>query len=314
MNKADQETTSCQSIIIMEYLTKKTQMEVQSLLQQCQQYEQVECKLELDYKLASAQLCKNHTHTIAEVNEFLYYQDQVLIGYIGICGFAGTDGPLEMTGMVHPNYRRKGIFRRLSSLAFDECKRRGTLKTYLLCDRKSESGQAFITSLEAAYEYSEYEMYLNPDADLSGRVMGAIHFEKATNADTKEIARQNSIYFNEPLEDVLDTSDELMNVLLPEEEEKKGMTIYLAYLEEKCIGKVHLQCINGLGGIYGLGVIPEERGKGYGRAILCNAVTLLKEQGASQIMLQVAAENDKALGLYQSCGFNKTSIMDYYVN
>lgn len=64
-------------------------------------------------------------------------------------------------------------------------------------------------------------MYLSPDADLAGRVIGAIHFEKATNADAKEIARQNSIYFNEPLEDDLDSSDELMNTLLPEEEEKK---------------------------------------------------------------------------------------------
>ena len=313
MNDTDQKANSSQSIILLEYLTQKIYLEVQTLLFQCQEYEQVECKLELEYKLASAQLHGDQKQGIREINEFLYYKDQVLIGYMGICGFAGTDGPLEVTGMVHPDHRRQGIFRLLSSLVFNECKRRGSVKNYLLCDRKSDSGQAFLKSLGAVYEYSEFEMYLNPDKDLSGRDLDVIQFKKATNADAKEIARQNRIYFNEPEEDKQDDSSEVMNGLLPEEEEKKGMTIYLAYLGEQCIGKTHLQCMNGLGGIYGLGVMPDERGKGYGRSILCKSEIMLYEQSASQVMLQVSAENERALCLYQSCGFETTSVMDYYI-
>ena len=99
---------------------------------------------------------------------------------------------------------------------------------------------------------------------------------------------------------------------MPEEEEKRGMTIYLAELDQQVIGKVHLQLTADLGAIYGLGVLPEFRGKGYGRAILLMAIERLQEASAGEIMLQVEAENANALNLYKSCGFKETSTMDYY--
>ena len=90
------------------------------------------------------------------------------------------------------------------------------------------------------------------------------------------------------------------------------MSIYLVEKDDCIIGKVHLQLINGIGGIYGLGVLPENRGKGFGRAILLNAIEKLKDAKAEKIMLQVAAENATALSLYKSCGFKETSVMDYF--
>ena len=99
---------------------------------------------------------------------------------------------------------------------------------------------------------------------------------------------------------------------LPEEEEKRGMTIYLAESLGETVGKVHLQLIDGLGGIYGLGVLSEKRGRGLGRAILTAGVLRLKAAGARDVMLQVATGNENALGLYRSCGFETTSTMDYF--
>jgi ribosomal protein S18 acetylase RimI-like enzyme len=90
------------------------------------------------------------------------------------------------------------------------------------------------------------------------------------------------------------------------------MTIYLAEIDQNIVGKVHVQLHSGIGGIYGLGVLSEYRGKGYGRSILMMAIEKLKESNASEIMLQVAAENSNALNLYKSCGFMETSTMDYY--
>lgn len=101
-------------------------------------------------------------------------------------------------------------------------------------------------------------------------------------------------------------------MILPEDEEKRGMTIYLVEKDQQIIGKVHLQLISGIGGIYRLGVLPEHRGKGIGRAILRMAIEKLKEANASEIMLQVATENANALNLYRSCGFMETETMDYY--
>jgi ribosomal protein S18 acetylase RimI-like enzyme len=59
-------------------------------------------------------------------------------------------------------------------------------------------------------------------------------------------------------------------------------------------------------------VLPEYRGRGFGRELLLKGIAKLKEANAREIMLQVAAGNDRALGLYQSCGFVETSVMDYY--
>jgi len=88
---------------------------------------------------------------------------------------------------------------------------------------------------------------------------------------------------------------------------------YIAEKGDRIIGKVNLQMSDGgTGGIYGLGVLPEFRGKGYGRAILIFGIEKLKDAKATQVMLQVAAENGTALNLYKSCGFQETSVMDYF--
>ncbi|OAH63747.1 hypothetical protein AYJ66_17305 [Dietzia cinnamea] len=102
------------------------------------------------------------------------------------------------------------------------------------------------------------------------------------------------------------------DMILPEEEEKRGMTSYLVEKDGQIIGKVNLQLTSKLGAIFGLGVLPEHRRKGYGRALLLLAIEKLKEANAKEIMLQVAAENSNALKLYQSCGFEETSTMDYF--
>jgi len=196
----------------------------------------------------------------------------------------------------------------------------------LLSDRKSKAGQCFIQGTGAEYKHTEYEMYLKKDASqpIKGQLQD-ITLRKATNADSAEIARQNAIYFSDIFGGSSGTPNDVESksiteeaqkkddgIILPEEEERNGMTIYLAERGHQIIGKVHIQLISGIGGIYGLGVLPEHRGKGLGRAILTLAIEKLKDGNANEIMLQVEAENANALNLYKSCGFVETSTMDYY--
>ena len=280
---------------------------------QCAQNDQVTLKLELDYKLSDA---KNRTAdtVISDINEFMYFNGEDLIGYIGICSFGGITQPLEITGMVHPKYRRQGIFSKLMELVIEECKRRDAEGILALCDKKSISGHGFLKKISAVYKFSEFEMYLNYKSyeTVEKQRPSGITFRKAVNADASEIARQNMIYFGDDSEEENEDSED-SSILLPEEEEKRGMTIYIAEKEEKAIGKVNLQMSDsGTGGIYGLGVLPEFRGKGFGRAILTFGVEKLKDAKATEVMLQVAAENGTALNLYKSCGFQETSVMDYF--
>jgi mycothiol synthase len=296
------------SIKLKSYLNHEDYVLIHALEQKCIRKEQIALKLELDYKLEDAAQ-RNDGSSISDINEFMYFNGQQLVGYIGIMSFGG--GSLELTGMVHPDYRRLGVFLKLHELVLAECKRRNVGSLLLLCDNKSTSGRKFLAKNGAVYRYSEYEMYLTKSSEISRELLQGVSLRKAVNADAREIARQNAIYFEVGREQESEEAG-FENIILPEEEEKRGMTIYIAEKDGQIIGKVHLQLINGVGGIYGLGILPEYRGQGLGRALLLEAIRKLEDAKADKIMLQVEAKNAMALSLYKSCGFRETSVMDYY--
>ncbi|MEA4903037.1 GNAT family N-acetyltransferase [Desulfitobacterium sp.] len=272
---------------------------ISNLQKICLEHDGTVLKLELDYKLGRAE---GKSGALKAINEFMYYDDDTLVGYIGICDFGGDQ--IEVNGMVHPEYRRKGIFKSLFSLVKDEWSKRKAEGMLLLSDRDSFAGQEFIKGIPgSAYNHTEYEMFIKnkPRQELN---MSEVVLRKATNCDAREIARQNAIYFGEEFKEE--------GMLIPEEEEKCGMIIYLAEVRNNVIGKVHLDVSASVGGIYGLGVLPECRGKGYGRGILTQAIQQLIKKNFKGIMLQVNVKNENALNLYRSCGFEVTSTMDYY--
>jgi len=296
-------------IKLKEHINKEDHTIINRLQNICKKTDNIELKLELEYKLALAK----ETKQINSVNEFMYFIGDELIGYIGIGSFGGMSAAAEVNGMVHPDYRRQGIFSTLYKLVVSELKRRNSSDMLLLSDRKSISGQSFIKNTSAEYDHTEYEMYLDYELVASNKISTEIDLRKATNSDFDEINRQNNIYFSEEThEDSNDDSIDLDFAVSPEEEEKRGVIAYLAISDNRVIGKVHLQIYKGVGGIFGLGVLPEYRSKGYGRTILLLGIKILKDQGAEKIMLQVESKNSNALNLYKSCGFYETSVMDYY--
>ena len=52
-----------------------------------------------------------------------------------------------------------------------------------------------------------------------------------------------------------------------------------------------------------MGVLPEHRGKGYGKQIFRFALNMLREQGKKEANLLVSTHNQVALQLYESEGF-----------
>lgn len=290
-------------IKLKENINKEDYEVINKLQQEC--IDKVALKLELDYKLASSNESSKITNN---TNEFMYFDGEKLIGYIGIGSFGGFNTPIEVNGMVHPDYRKQGVFKKLSELVIDEWKRRNSNNMFLLSDRTSKEGQEFIKNLGATYNHTEYEMYFRQEgpSELSEGPSN-LTFRKAKNEEAYELAKQDAIYFGEEVPEENDKE----KMILPEEEEKKGIRTYLAEKDNEIIGKVRLE-LTDKGGIYGLGVLPKHRRKGYAREMLKFAVNTLIEDGAKEVMLQVDSENPNALNLYKSCGFVETSVMDYY--
>ena len=284
------------SIVLKERLNLKDYEDINNLQNLCLQRDNTVLKLELDYKLGRKD---KEIYSLNEINEFMYYEDTRLIAYIGICDFSGD--AIEVNGMVHPDYRQRRIFTRLFNLVKDEWQKRKPKKMLLLCDKKCVSGQGFINTLNTVQDHTEYEMVLNSN-DRRFNLLNDISFIEATSKDSSQIRRQNSIYFGS--EDEVDDNkdEELVDVI----------NTYLAQIDNNIVGKVRLEVNNNVGGIYGLGVLPAYRTRGYGRDILTWSIKKLKEMDAKKIMLQVSVSNEKALHIYTSSGFEITSTMDYY--
>ncbi len=60
--------------------------------------------------------------------------------------------------------------------------------------------------------------------------------------------------------------------------------------------------------IYDIEIVPEQRGRGYGRALLNAAEGEVKSRGGDSIGLNVFGPNAVARGLYESSGYEITSI------
>lgn len=57
------------------------------------------------------------------------------------------------------------------------------------------------------------------------------------------------------------------------------------------------------GWVYYLGVAPDHRGKGLGRALMAAAEAWLREREAPKIQLMVRDDNDRAIGFYKALGY-----------
>ncbi len=60
------------------------------------------------------------------------------------------------------------------------------------------------------------------------------------------------------------------------------------------------------GAIQNVGVVPEHRGLGLGRALLVQSLLGFRARGLKRVMLEVTAENSPAIGLYKGVGFRHT--------
>jgi len=78
---------------------------------------------------------------------------------------------------------------------------------------------------------------------------------------------------------------------------------YLAWRGAAPAGFVLARDLGGEVEILSLGVLPEWRRQGIGRALIDRAIAEIERRHIGSIVLEVAAENRAALQLYTACGF-----------
>ena len=233
-----------------------------------------------------------------DVDDVLWWEEGRLLGFLGLYSFGG--GPtIEIAGMVDPAARRHGIATKLLDAAQPICRERGYQRALLVTPRGSVAGRAFARSRAAVLEHSEHALVL-VGAPTDGPTDMRLTLRTATPADAVELSRLLAAAFSEP---PIDLASRLA--------EDSARTV-VAELEGSTVGTVRVTRDGDTGGIYGFAVDPAWQGRGIGRDVLRRVCHELRDKGVRRIGLEVAVENDHALGLYTSVGFIQRTTEDYY--
>ena len=103
----------------------------------------------------------------------------------------------------------------------------------------------------------------------------------------------------------MDENDFRRRYMTPEEMDRSGF--YLAFDRDGRPAGVVASYIKSekSGDMRGLGVLPEHRGKGLGRALAVSSVNFFAEKGMEKVTLGVDSENLHALKIYEELGFSR---------
>ncbi|AWD65443.1 GNAT family N-acetyltransferase [Priestia megaterium] len=265
--------------------------DIQKLQSICQQEEKIELKLNFDMLRSRKQ---------NEVNDFFYYENNQLVGFIGLYGFGNT---VEICGMVDPSYRRKKIFSKLFSQALHMCKKREYTEILLNAPGDSISGREFLKKIPCSFTFSEYQMKWtereleddNPFVTLRSSLL---------DTDMKMEMQVNMECFGMSLTEAAAYYEQMKT----EEQQNHFIVEY----NSQAVGKLRVSYDKSEAWIYGFGILPSYQKLGIGKAAL-KQVVLQQHQLGYDVFLEVEAKNKRALQLYETCGFDSYHVQDYYV-
>jgi ribosomal protein S18 acetylase RimI-like enzyme len=231
------------------------------------------------------------------VEDVLWREDNRMLGFLGLYAFGAPT--VEIAGMVDPAVRRRGIATELLAAALPICRERAYQRALLVTPRGSLAGRAFAHRRAAVLEHSEHVLVLL-GAPLDGPTDSRLSLRTATPVDAPELSGVLAAAFGEP------TADRAGRTV---EEFERTVVVEL---DGRIVGTIRVTRDRDTAGLYGFAVDPGHQGRGIGRDVLRRVCRELREDGVQRIGLEVAVENDHALGLYTSLGFMQTTTEDYY--
>lgn len=103
----------------------------------------------------------------------------------------------------------------------------------------------------------------------------------------------------------MDEMDFERRYMLPEDMDRSGF--YLAFAPDGTPAGVAASYLKSesAGDLRGLGVLPDHRGKGLGRALAAMSVCFFAEKGVEKVTLGVDSMNEPAIRIYSSLGFSR---------
>jgi ribosomal protein S18 acetylase RimI-like enzyme len=273
---------------------------IRQLVRCCDQYENLHMRI--DWSVLKTRIGQ-------DIRDFLYYEAGELVGYLCVESWDGRE--VELLGMVHPDYRRRGIFKALLQAVVEDGRLHKVQRLILICEHASLSGQQAMQALRIAYDSSEHEMELGVFKE-SGRFDDRLSLHKADMRDVEAMAEMQARGFGS---DLNSTRQQLLYRM-----QHPDSTFYIAtFGEDETSCEEPVGCLRTVYdedsiGIYGFAVLPAYQGRGYGRQMLEEVIRLVRvPEEKRRIMLEVDINNTRAKHLYETAGFWLVTTYDYFV-
>jgi ribosomal protein S18 acetylase RimI-like enzyme len=227
-----------------------------------------------------------------DVEDILWWDGDRLLGFLGIYSHGAP--AIELAGMVDPAARRRGIGTALLDAALRECQDREHSEVLLVVPRPSAGGPVLAQRRGGRLDHSEHAL------QLLGEPAGVA-------ADPRVTVRPAV-----PADDA--TMRELLLLGFGWERPDTGHdpNSFVVERDGRAIGTVRVLPEENAAGIYGFVIHPDHQGRGIGRDVLHRLCRTARAGGATSVHLEVATDNDRALGLYTSLGFRPVITEDYY--
>jgi len=237
-----------------------------------------------------------------------------LAGYAHLDPTDPVEGPSGEL-VIHPAYRRRGLGLRLTRALVAEAGDR-PLRLWAHGDLPAAARLAAAAGFERVRALWQMRRSLQSRLDRPQLAEGITIRTFAVGQDEDEWTDLNSRAFARHPEQGAWTREDLD--LREREPWFDADGFFLAERAGKLVGfhwtKIHgaqpdeaqpheAQAHEPIGEVYVVGVAPEERGTGLGRALTLVGLRYLRSRGLFQVMLYVDESNTPAIGLYESLGF-----------
>lgn len=228
-------------------------------------------------------------------NDLLWVEENRMLGFVGIDHHGGP--AVELVGAVDPDARDRGIGTALLEAALEICRAGEFEEALLIVPRPSGAGHHLAGRLAAPLHHSEHALRLTTEP-VPGAQDPHTTLRDATVEDLPVLGRLLEGAFGFPPTHL-------------EQSLQSGRTLVIEH-GGGSVGTVRLHRDDDSGGVYGFAVAPEHQGQGIGRDVLRRVCREFFVDGATRVGLEVAVDNDRALGLYESVGFERVTTEDYY--
>lgn len=280
------------SIYASNKLTETKLKQVHELEQLCRSFDNTKGSISLAQEL----------NFYKEMNCFyMAYDGEILVGVVSV--FAPIKDEAEISALILPRCRRKGLFTKLLSEALAELKRFGIAELYFVHDTGSTAGKAMIERWGIDPDHSEY-LLIYDEHYGGGHCLTDLKIKQAVQEDLYDMTKLSLGVFGGNEEEWIRLHQKSLD--------SSNIQYYISYCqgEQVGIGSVNIT-EQGLF-IFGFGILPTHRRKGLGRAFLCSMVEELQSKFNDGILLEVDSENHSAFMLYTTNGFKKKVQFDYY--